>query len=978
MKTRINPSSHARRASGFHAPRRNPLVPTLRVEAGDAERRDRCVPTRSVGTREHHFRSAVLVGLLCIGSFSTVAAAELDRCNVVWTTPGKDAGDSMPLGNGQVGINLWVEAGGDLHFYISRTDSLSDISRLLKVGGVRVSISPNPFVAGSRFKQELRLHDGVCKITAGEGDKKVTLSVFVDSDKPVIYVVGGSVAPVSVKVVNETWRAARRVLPKEEKLSAWSVHDAPFDLVESADVFCDGLTDAVAWYHRNEDSVFAVTLKHQGIWAAADKIRDPLLHRTFGGWIAAEGFRAKDNRTLETPSPVKAFAIRVAVPCEQTPDAKAWIDLAKRLCEESTDVVNALLRTGVWWWKFWDRSWVFVNGDQQLMIPGQQHPLRLGHDSQGASVFVGKRGRASIYGHVLSPADISRLAAAKGMNAGPRSKDRVMIAENDTADIPNSRFDFSRGMTLEAWIQPAAANAGRVFDKMTAGGTDGFIFDTHPGNALRLILGDWTLCTPSGTLKAGEWQHVAATADPATGALKLYLNGKVVAERPGDTLSSVTRGYLLQRYVQACGGRGTYPIKFNGSIFTVEPKRMGRPFNADWREWGDCHWWQNARFPCHPMLASGDFEMMDPLFRMYESVRPLCEARAKIYHGVRGCYFPETMTVWGTYSNGDYGWDRKGHQPKDVLCPCWAYAWNQGPELVALMLDRWDYTADEAFLKEQILPMAESVLAYFDTRFKKDAGGKIVLSPTQAVETVVVDVTNDAPTTAGLNSITARLCALPERLTTPEQREFFAKMKAASPAVPVEEAKYEGKSVRQLAPAEKYAKQRSNCENPELYAIWPFRLYGVGKPGLEEAVAAYRHRQNHLDVGWGYDGSCAAVLGMADEAARILKVKCANSHPAYRWPATWGPNFDWLPDQDHGSNLLETTQLMLLQCDGDVIRLLPAWPKKWDVWFKLHAPRGTTVECVYRSGRIERLLVEPESRRKDVVCTLAPLPGSSK
>ncbi len=145
---------------------------------------------------------------------------------------------------------------------------------------------------------------------------------------------------------------------------------------------------------------------------------------------------------------------------------------------------------------------------------------------------------------------------------------------------------------------------------------------------------------------------------------------------------------------------------------------------------------------------------------------------------------------------------------------------------------------------------------------------------------------------------------------------------------------------------------------------------------MEEAVAAYTHRFNHLDVGWGYDGSCAAVLGMTDEAARILKVKAANSHPAYRWPATWGPNFDWLPDQDHGSNLLETTQLMLLQADGDTLRLLPAWPKNWDVHFKLHAPHRTTVECVYRNGRIEQLRVEPASRQKDVVCSLAKLPDS--
>ena len=167
----------------------------------------------------------------------------------------------------------------------------------------------------------------------------------------------------------------------------------------------------------------------------------------------------------------------------------------------------------------------------------------------------------------------------------------------------------------------------------------------------------------------------------------------------------------------------------------------------------------------HPMLAAGDFEMMDPLFQTYAAVRPLAEARSRLYHGAEGCYFPETMTVWGTYSNGDYGWNRAGHQPKEVLSPYWQYAWNQGPELVSLMLDRWDYTGDEAFLTGQVLPMAESVLKYFDTRFKKDAGGRIVLDPTQAVETYWHGVINDMPSTAGLNDITARLCALPEKLT---------------------------------------------------------------------------------------------------------------------------------------------------------------------------------------------------------------------
>jgi len=175
-----------------------------------------------------------------------------------------------------------------------------------------------------------------------------------------------------------------------------------------------------------------------------------------------------------------------------------------------------------------------------------------------------------------------------------------------------------------------------------------------------------------------------------------------------------------------------------------------------------------------------------------------------------------------------------------------------------------------------------------------------------------------------------------------------------------------------LAPAQKYNPETSNSENGELYGVWPFRVVSLGHPlQLEEAKAAYKHRLNQNDVGWGYDGNVAALLGLTDEAARILKVKCGNSNSKFRWPASWGPNYDWVPDQNHGGNLLKTTNLMLIQAEpleqGGAIRILPAWPISWDVDFKLHAPGNTTVRCIARGGKIVTLEVRPESRRKDVI-----------
>jgi hypothetical protein len=62
---------------------------------------------------------------------------------------------------------------------------------------------------------------------------------------------------------------------------------------------------------------------------------------------------------------------------------------------------------------------------------------------------------------------------------------------------------------------------------------------------------------------------------------------------------------------------------------------------------------------------------------------------------------------------------------------------------------------------------------------------------------------------------------------------------------------------------------------------------------------------------------------------------------------------------------------MLMQCEpmelGGAIRLLPAWPKDWDVTFRLFAPGNTVVECEYRTGVIKKLKVTPETRRKNLI-----------
>jgi hypothetical protein len=746
--------------------------------------------------------------------------------DVVWTTPAKTSADLMPLGNGTLGINTGVMENGDLVLYLGRNDSFSEISQLCKVGKLRISFAPNPLREGAPFRQELTVRDGLCKIRIGRDDGWLDVTVFVDADHPVVHLTGTSSEPVEVKAVVESWRTAPQEVSGE---SVWTLAKGPVPLVQAADVFPAVGTDAVCWYHRNTSSTaFEETVRVQSLAPIRPTMRDPLIHRTFGGWVTGDGFASTDARTLATPAPVTAFHLRVASPCEQTASAEDWMTLARDLAEATKDGPARLERTSASWRSFWDRSWV---------------------DCDARAV-----------------------------------------------DETDSNTELS----------------------------------------------------PTGVTRHG-----------------LFLGqDKVSAEAPFLT---VGKAWTLQRYMQACAGRSTFPIKFNGSLFTVEPGALGIGENPDWRRWGDCYWWQNTRMPYHAMLAAGDFDLMLPLFDFFESIRPFAEARARLYHQAAGAYFAETMTAWGTYANRDYGWDRTGKEPGEVDCLYWRYAWNQGLELVGLMLDYHEHTGDEEFLEERLLPMADSVLKYFDTRFGKDAGGRIVLHPTQSVETYWHEVVNDTPTVAGLTDVTARLCALPAARISEERRRFYARLRSATPPIPMEDTAMDGRTVRRIAVAERYNPTRSNCENPELFPIWPFRLFGLQRPMLEEARNAYALRQSLNDVGWGYDSNAAALLGLTDEAARMLKAKLLNSNAAHRWPATWGPNFDWLPDQCHGGNLLVTINSMLLQHAEDSILVFPAWPRAWDVSFKLHAPRGTQVEATLQAGRITHLATTPPERRKDVI-----------
>ena len=435
---------------------------------------------------------------------------------------------------------------------------------------------------------------------------------------------------------------------------------------------------------------------------------------------------------------------------------------------------------------------------------------------------------------------------------------------------------------------------------------------------------------------------------------------------------TVAQAYHLQRWIQAGAGRGAYPIKFNGSLFTVDglDARWAKPEGIykgpDYRRWDGAYWWQNTRLVYWPMLYSGDYEMMRPLFKMYLEMLPPLKERTQHYFGHDGVFFVETTQIWGMQRNRDFGPNNKTFTS---FCPYTRWEWQSGLELSAMMLDYYRHMQEDAFVKETLLPIADEVVRFYDGHYPRlgYGDGKMVITPAQALETWHTAV-DPMPVVAGLHVVIDGLLALPENLSTDEQRKRWARLNGELPEIPIEMK--DGKKC--LAPAALYA-QRKNGETPELYAVYPYQTHMIGKPDLDAAIEAFKCR-NTITGGWSQEAVNAAMLGLTEEAQRLVieSVTAKNwggkpDHPQCRFPAFWGPNADWIPDQDHGSVFITALQRMLMLTDGDTINLMPAWPDDWNATFKLHAPYKTVVEGRIENGKLLDLKVTPESRRKDVV-----------
>ena len=448
---------------------------------------------------------------------------------------------------------------------------------------------------------------------------------------------------------------------------------------------------------------------------------------------------------------------------------------------------------------------------------------------------------------------------------------------------------------------------------------------------------------------------------------------------PAQSFSSpnaFARNYTLFRYMLGCNSRGSWPTKFNGGLFTFDPEYVDLKeeyrLSPDFRNWGGgVHTAQNQRLVYWPMLKSGDYDLLRPQLDFYLNIYKNAEERSRLYWGHDGACLTEQIENYGLPCYPEYGTKRPAGFDPGMERNAWLeYEWDTCLEFCQMALEARRYSTVDI---EPYVPMIVSCLRFFDEHYqylanqrgakRLDGQGKLVLYPGSGGETYK-GAYNATSTVAALQTVTRSLLDYLKGngagLSGSEHVAYLEGLLGRLPDITVRDG--------MIQPALHYERVQ-NVESTQLYPVFPWRQYGMGRPGLDVARNTYLNDSLAVKfrshVGWKQDLVWAACLGLTEEAQRLLELKMMDG--PYRFPAFWGPGYDWTPDHNWGGSGMIGMQEMLLQEAGDKLLLFPAWPQYWDVRFRLHASRGTVVDAELREGRVVALKVTPQSRRADVV-----------
>lgn len=249
--------------------------------------------------------------------------------------------ESFPIGNGDLGANVWVDTEGVLNLLLSKTDSFSEAYQLLKVGLLKIHFDRVLFSSENPPESLLDLNDGT--VTVRDHAGTVTVKVAAFRGRPLFGIRLTADRPTAMYAEPVIWRTKEKTVKND---CTTGYVDAPFEVRQSADVSADPCT----WYHHNEWSYVDYTRKNQHLPELKDLIKD----RTVAASFAVTAGECQSTLYL-------------SVGCEIVRDPLTLTDTL-RLCAKKAaqeDRFDEYLEENrLWWTDYFHKYYIYITGTE--------------------------------------------------------------------------------------------------------------------------------------------------------------------------------------------------------------------------------------------------------------------------------------------------------------------------------------------------------------------------------------------------------------------------------------------------------------------------------------------------------------------------------------------------------------------------------------------------------------------------------------
>lgn len=296
----------------------------------------------------------IFLAHLFLAGCTTSQNSEMDKYNVSWNVPSKIVSDGMPLGNGTTGAVVSVLENGHIWVSLRHVDAWSEAHRLLKLGDLEITVSPNPFK--NHFKQELILKEGAIIL---EGDNNFKSKIWIDAGNSVVHLENNSTKKFKIDTQLHNWR------DKAKQIKETNFNGVPGGIEESADVIVENEKNAIIWYHQNSHTkAFEVALNALEIPNLDKNIPNVLENRIFGAWITGDEMISKDKFGL-TSSPKKKNHLKIYTSVQQIESSEKWISKLEGSINKKEDLKTDWKEHIIWWDNFWNKSFIHLTGTEE-------------------------------------------------------------------------------------------------------------------------------------------------------------------------------------------------------------------------------------------------------------------------------------------------------------------------------------------------------------------------------------------------------------------------------------------------------------------------------------------------------------------------------------------------------------------------------------------------------------------------------------